>query len=73
MDPALHYLHKVGWVHRDFTPGNIIIAGTTAKISDFEFAKRREVHQLEELTKSMGVSSCVVVDSHVVGLSLVTL
>ena len=59
MNPALNQLHSVGWVHRDFTPGNIIVVGTTTKISDFEFAKRREVHRLERLTKPTGASSHV--------------
>ena len=69
MNSALHQLHNVGWVHGGPTPGNIIVVGTTAKISDFEFAKRREVYRLEELTKPpAGGSSHVAQDVRTVGL-----
>jgi len=51
MIPALHYLHEAGWVHRDYSPGNIIVIGVEAKISDLEFAKRRATNQLEALTR----------------------
>ncbi|KAG9310746.1 hypothetical protein JVU11DRAFT_9352 [Chiua virens] len=45
---GLHYLHKAGWVHRDFSVGNAIwIAddngGTgIGKLGDFEYAKRMD-------------------------------
>jgi len=51
MIPALHCLRQAGWVHRDFSPGNIIVVGTEARISDLEFAKQRATNQLEELTR----------------------
>ena len=51
-NPGLHYLHEVGWVHRDFSPGNIIVVGGKAKISDLEFAKQRKAEELERLTRS---------------------
>jgi len=38
-------------VHRDFSPGNIIVVGMNARISDLEFAKKRAVGQLKELTR----------------------
>jgi hypothetical protein len=36
---ALYYLHKVGWVHRDFSVGNAIWVGGVGKLGDFEYAK----------------------------------
>ena len=66
---ALHHLHKTGWVHKDFAPGNIIVVEGTAKISDFEFATRRPAGQLGELTKPTNASSPVVKDVRVVCLS----
>jgi len=41
--PRATYLHEAGWVHRDYSPGNIIVLDKIAKISDLEFAKRRAV------------------------------
>ena len=51
-------------MHGDFTPGNIIVVGETAKLSDLELAKQRAVNQLEELTRT---SSGIVADSPMVG------
>ncbi|KAF9646647.1 hypothetical protein BDM02DRAFT_3270848 [Thelephora ganbajun] len=48
---GLHHLHQAGWVHKDFSPGNVIVVDGKAKISDLEFAKRRAVSQLGELTR----------------------
>jgi len=67
MIPALHYLHEAGWVHRDFNPGNIIVVGMKAKISDLEFAKRRATHELKELTKPGDSSSPVAGEVRTVG------
>jgi len=36
---ALAFLTKKGYVHRDISPGNIIIYGGRAKLNDLEFAK----------------------------------
>lgn len=67
--PALSHLHEAGWVHRDFTPGNVIVVGKTARISDFEFAIRRAAGELEELTRPRAASLSVMRDIRVVGLS----
>lgn len=37
---ALHPLHRAGWVHRDFSIGNIIWLGGVGKLGDFEYAKQ---------------------------------
>ncbi|KAG2336967.1 hypothetical protein BDR05DRAFT_1011205 [Suillus weaverae] len=37
---ALHYMHKAGWVHRDFSVGNAIWVGGIGKLGDFEYAKK---------------------------------
>jgi len=73
INPALHYLHKAGWVHRDLGPGNVIVVGTEAKISDLEFAERWAGNQLEELTRPKGASLPVAKCTPVVGLSLADL
>ena len=39
---ALAFLTKKGYVHRDISPGNIIIYNEQAKLSDLEFAKQYE-------------------------------
>ncbi|KAG2355387.1 hypothetical protein BDR07DRAFT_1493256 [Suillus spraguei] len=36
---ALYYLHKAGWVHRDFSVGNAIWVEGVGKLGDFEYAK----------------------------------
>lgn len=40
---ALYYLHKAGWVHRDFSIGNVIWVVDDnvgiGKLGDFEYAK----------------------------------
>jgi len=69
MIPALHYLHEAGWVHRNFSPGNIIVVGMEAKISDLGFAKRRAAHELEELTRPGDPSSPVAGEVRTVGPS----
>lgn len=38
-------------MHRDLSPGNIIIIHGEAKILDLEFAKARKISDLQELTK----------------------
>jgi serine/threonine protein kinase len=43
-------LHKKGWIHRDPSPGNIIVVNDEAKLSDLEFAKERDVGDLQKLT-----------------------
>jgi len=70
MNPGLHRLHKAGWVHRDFSPGNVIVAGTRAMISDLEFANRRVAGQLEELTRPNDTPLPDVREMRMVGLSL---
>ncbi|KAG2132351.1 hypothetical protein DEU56DRAFT_739542 [Suillus clintonianus] len=37
---ALHYMHKAGWIHRDFSVGNAIWVGGVGKLGDFEYAKK---------------------------------
>ncbi|KAG1884539.1 hypothetical protein F4604DRAFT_1574269 [Suillus subluteus] len=41
---ALYYMHKAGWVHRDFSVGNAIWVvddnGGIGKLGDFEYAKK---------------------------------
>jgi len=54
-------------VHGDLAPGNIIVVGTTAKVSGTEFA----VEKLEELTRPMDTPSSVTGNTRTdVGLSL---
>ena len=50
MHVGLLILHQAGFVHRDMSPGNIIVVGGKAKISDLEFAKARKISDLQELT-----------------------
>ena len=57
MNSALSHLHAAGWVHRDPSPGNIIVIGKTAKLSDLEFATKRPLKDLEELTRPKDPSS----------------
>ncbi|KAF9783769.1 hypothetical protein BJ322DRAFT_1066990 [Thelephora terrestris] len=52
---AAQCLHEAGWVHRDLSPGNVIVVGDVAKISDLEFAKKRAARDLETLTRSDGL------------------
>lgn len=35
-------MHKSGWVHRDLSPGNIIIVNGVGKITDLEYATRED-------------------------------
>ncbi|KAF7790436.1 hypothetical protein EIP86_001391 [Pleurotus ostreatoroseus] len=37
---ALHHLHQAGWVHRDISPGNILIVAGRATLMDLEYARR---------------------------------
>ncbi|KAG2128557.1 hypothetical protein DEU56DRAFT_818949 [Suillus clintonianus] len=37
---ALYYLHKAGWVHRDFSVGNTFWVEGIGKLGDFEYAKK---------------------------------
>ncbi|KAF9642526.1 hypothetical protein BDM02DRAFT_3193080 [Thelephora ganbajun] len=53
---GLLLLHKAGFVHRDISPGNIIIVDGKAKISDLEFTKARDIDQLQTLTDSSACS-----------------
>ncbi|KAG1884537.1 hypothetical protein F4604DRAFT_1648223 [Suillus subluteus] len=45
---ALYYMHKAGWVHRDFSVGNAIWVvndnGAIGKLGDFEYAKKIDSH-----------------------------
>ena len=68
-NPGLHCLHEAGWTHRDLSPGNIIVVGGKAKISDLEFAKRRAVEDLERLTRPTDSSTTAVRDPRTVNLS----
>jgi len=47
---GLFHLHSKGFVHRDIHPGNVIIAGGVARISDLEFVKERDVTTLGQRT-----------------------
>jgi len=44
-------LHKHGFIHRDLSPGNVIVIDGIAKISDLEFAKAHLAKDLEMLTR----------------------
>lgn len=53
---ALEVLHKLGWVHRDISSGNIMLCGNNAKITDFEYAKKmtlpgKKVHEIRTGTE----------------------
>ncbi|KIP02969.1 hypothetical protein PHLGIDRAFT_122006 [Phlebiopsis gigantea 11061_1 CR5-6] len=39
---ALHELHRLGWVHRDISSGNILVVGVRPKIADLEYAKHED-------------------------------
>ena len=43
--------HQAGFVHRDLSPGNIIVVHGKAKILDLEFAKAHKISDLQEVTK----------------------
>ena len=73
MDPALHCLHEVGWMHCDLTPGSVTVIGAAARISDVQFAKHRSADQLDELTRPKNASSPVARNSHTVGVCLASL
>ncbi|KAF9641869.1 hypothetical protein BDM02DRAFT_3194391, partial [Thelephora ganbajun] len=60
---GLLLLHKAGFVHRDLSPGNIIVVNRKAKISDLEFAKARKVADLQSLTEQRMGSSQAIVDT----------
>jgi len=64
---ALHCLHKAGWVHKDFSPGNVIAVKGKAKISNLEFAKQRVAGELERLTTPGNASSAARKDVRTVG------
>lgn len=36
-------LHKLGWVHRDISSGNILLFEKQVKIADFEYAKQMDL------------------------------
>lgn len=58
--PGLEVLHKLGWVHRDISSGNIMICGNNAKITDFEYAKKMtlpgKVHEIRTVRFSFFTS-----------------
>lgn len=37
---ALQILHNLGWVHRDISPGNLMMKDGQLKVADFEYAKK---------------------------------
>ncbi|KAG1727324.1 hypothetical protein EDB19DRAFT_1857653 [Suillus lakei] len=39
---ALRCMHKAGWVHRDFSIGNVIWVDGVGKLGDFEYAKEMD-------------------------------
>ena len=54
-------------MHRDLSPGNVIVVGGKAKISDLEFVKARKIGDLQMLTKQpKGSTVPVVVDTRTV-------
>jgi serine/threonine protein kinase len=44
-------LHQAGFVHRDLSPGNIVVVDGKAKISDLEFVKVRRTADLQRLAE----------------------
>lgn len=58
-------------MHRDLSPGNVIVVGGKVKISDLEFAKARKIRDLQMLTKQpKGSSVPIVVDTRTVSCSV---
>ena len=58
-------------MHRDLSPGNIIIIGGKAKISDLEFAKACKISDLQKLAEHSEDSSVpVVVDTRTISCLL---
>lgn len=39
---VLRVFHKLGWVHRNLSSGNIMLVGDVVKISDLEFCKKMD-------------------------------
>ncbi|KAJ3552165.1 hypothetical protein NM688_g4296 [Phlebia brevispora] len=37
---ALQHLHETGWVHRDLSPGNILLCGDVGILADLEYTKK---------------------------------
>ena len=88
LNSGLNCLHRLGWVHGDINPGNIIVvkevsdAGSSdaepldvefAKLSDLEFAKKRRTDELERLTRTWDTLSPGTREDHTVGLPLASL
>ncbi len=52
---AVNYLHQHGIVHRDLTPGNIMILNGTREIKIIDFGLAKKAHALGYATKSAGM------------------
>jgi TolB-like protein/Flp pilus assembly protein TadD len=56
---ALREAHRLGFIHRDLKPGNIMLTKTGAKLMDFGLAKLREADREDFLTLSKTATGVV--------------
>lgn len=53
---GLKLLHRVGWVHRDLSPSNLVICGGKCRILNLEYARRYVGDQTpSSASKSVGL------------------
>jgi serine/threonine protein kinase len=53
---GLHVIHKLGLVHQDVKPGNVLIAeGGSTKIADFGLARARAVARIESVSPEASI------------------
>jgi serine/threonine protein kinase len=56
MHAALELMHKLGWVHRDVSIGNILSYNGEAKLCDLEYAKKNgdtKTHNVRTVCESL--------------------